>query len=328
MILEESKARQFLTALHGFLLINRKARSEKTISTELEIPLEFVQKFLSTLEATDYFKVTKSPSGRFKSARFNPYSKNIFYRDYHYGLKRGQLTVGDNRNIFYKLRELEKKALDDFEDEARNSGAFYVHCELKLETFISIFIKEMGLEFVQLQSNQRPEDEFKEFPLVKAEFDKFSALVAKLEAEIQQEIELNDKNKQWFEKEHRQAQLGLRRKNEPYSVLVGQERTVTVSHEKYWFDDDPVKVYKEQLSPKYETRYRSVVDWPSKPIEQFTIQEKNRPLIDSYKDYLNQLKNYKIVNEKKLRALKEKAEQIALLEAQKREIDQKLKRLK
>lgn len=327
MLLLKADAHQYLSKLKTFLDKNRTAKTIKQICAELAIPQEFVEKFFDTLYSTDYFKVEKSPSGRFKHARFNQYAKKIYYRNYHCGMEGGRVVFGDHRNFNYKLTSLEKSDDREFEDKARRAGAFYVNSELNQEVFIKIFIQEMNLTFSDSLENSTMDD-FAQYPLVKAELDKYTALVQTLEKEVQEEIDLNTKNAQWYDAEYYKAKLGQRRKSEAYSVVVGQERVVGVSYNKYWFDDGPVREYTESFVPKYETRYRSVVDWPEKPIENTEVQVRNKPLIERYRWYLKNLSDNRIANEKRLQEENEKAQELAKLEAQKRELELKIKRLR
>lgn len=324
----KSTASQYLITLREYFQYTQKAKTPKTLSKELSIPQEFIEKYLTALTNTDYFKLDLSATGRLKRAWFNKFSTRIFYKDYSGAIEKGIITIGRPRSPFYQLDTYEKRDLQNFEDKARAAGFPYVNSSLSNELFVDIFIKEMQLELEDMPEQEGSIDEFAAYPLVKAEIQKYTEKLARLEKEVADEIALNERNAKWYKEECYKASIGQRRKKEAYSVVVGQERIVGVEYNRYWFDDEPTMEYTEKFVPKYETRYRSVVDHPEKPKEYYEKQNKNKYEIISCKAHLRNLSDHRIKHEKALVQEKQKKEEIAKLEKEKQELERKIRSLR
>lgn len=324
----KSTASQYLITLREYFKYTQKAKTAKSLSKELSIPIEFIEKYLATLTSTDYFNYELSSTGRLKRAWFNKYSTRIYYKDYSCGIEKGRITVGNPRSL-KSLDKYEKYTVEGFEDKARIDGLICVNSSLSDEAFVEVFIKEMQLTLLDQTSQKEEEvDEFADYPLVKAKIQEYTLLVEKLEKEIKEEIALNKKNTAWYEEEYYKARMGKRTKKEAYSVVVGQERIVGVAYNRYWFDDEPTREYTEEFVPKYETRYRSVVDWPEKPKEYTEKQYKNKDLIRDCKIQLKHYSDNRIWCEKRLQEEKQRLEKVAELEKQKEEIERKIRQLR
>ena len=326
----KSDASAYLVKLRKHFSFTKPAMLESQLSKLLEIPIWFVEKFIQTVKNTDYFNITNSPTGRIKKIQFNKYSEKIFFISYCCGIKRGEIKIGNPngpRNYYERLDHWELEDLKLYEDEAANVGAYFVDSELSDELFVKIFIKEMQLELLDAVSTE-PSNEFENFPLVKAEIEKYEKLLTKLENEVAEEIALNERNAKWFKEESYKAQHGLRRKNEAYSIQVGTEERVNVTYARYWFDDDPTPEYSTYHVPKYETRYRSVIDYPEKPEVYNDAQRNNAEPIRKYKEKLKYLKTNKITSEKRLAEEKAKDEKVQALLKQKKEIERQISNLK
>lgn len=324
----KSTASQYLITLREYFKYAKKAKTTKQLSKELGIPQEFIEKFILTLKDTDYFNLETSNTGRLKRIKFNKYSTRIVYSNPRGAIEKGCITIGAPNKVFCELHGYEKRELELLPDKARAAGVYYVNYVLTNELFVEIFTKEMQLEVDDPENIvETSNDVFKDFPLVKAEIEKYTDLLAKLEKEVADEIALNERNAKWYKEEYYKASIGQRRKDESYSVVVGQERVVGVTYNKYWFDDEPTREYTESFVPKYETRYRSVVDYPKEPTVYTDVQLRNKDIIWRYKCYLESLTKNCIYNEKKLLEEKEKESQLNELITQKRELEKKIKLL-
>lgn len=325
----KSTASQYLVALREYFKYTQKAKTAKTLSKELSIPIDFVEKYLATLASTDYFKCELSSTGRLKRAWFNKYSTRIYYKDYCCGIEKGRITVGNPRSL-RSLDNYDKRHVEEFEDRARKDGLICVSSAFSDEAFVEVFIKEMRLTLLDQTATSKAEevDEFEAYPLVKVKIQEYTSLIEKLEKEVEDEIALNKKNADWYATEYQKASWGQRRKDEAYTVVVGEERIVGVTYNKYWFDDEPTREYTEKFVPKYETRYRSVVDWPEKPKEHTEKQYKNKDLIRDYKIQLKHYSDNRIRCEKRLQEEKQRMEAVAELEKQKKEIERKIRQLR
>lgn len=195
----KSTASQYLIALREYFKYTKKAKTAKTLSKELSIPVDFIEKYLSVVVSTDYFKCDLSRTGRLKRAWFNKYSSRIFYKDYCCGIEKGHITVGNPRSL-RSLDNYDKRHVEEFEDRARKEGLICVSSSFSDEAFVNVFIKEMQLTLLDqtAASTAAEVDEFEAYPLVKARIQEYTSLIEKLEKEIEDEIELNKKNAVWY----------------------------------------------------------------------------------------------------------------------------------
>jgi hypothetical protein len=326
--IERVAATQFLTSLFKFIATNKNAKTDKQIAAETAVDINFVQAFLECVAATDYLLPEYSPSGRFKSVKFNIWSKGICYLGARQIIVMGKETYRVHpREMIYDYEG--KRLASELPDVARRNEVFLIEYTFTQENFIDIFTKEMGLIFPNVpEENGSIIDDFRDYPLVKAELNKVESQIETLKKELEDEIRVNVENEEWFKRETKLAETGKRTKTHFELVQNGTKKVVTPYTSKYWFDDEPSTSYDVTYVPDYRREARQIPDFPTKREPIFKCQRSHPNKISGLECYAKELREKRMMHEQRLVQDAELKTQLELLEKQKMQLDTKITNLK
>lgn len=318
-----------LVKLISLLKNNKKAQTVNTLHNLANVSKDVVILFLSSIEKLDYLKLLKSPSGRFINFKFTPFSKHIYYSDnYSCIIEQGKVTYGVYRS-FKKYSDANsfQRKLTELPDLAKNNNALYVYGDLTTEQLCDEILKLNNI----IQSQLTASDLLTGYPYLEEEIKRLENKKSALEAEIQQEIDLNQKNQKWYEEETARAKNGdryiIQQKRGRYlgkKTIHGPSYQVKDSEwnggNTYWHNDT-IEV------DEYEVIPYKVPDFPKKREMIHTKQVENQPRIDSINYKISELCTYPIKYEKILSELNNHEKEIRTLENEKQKIEHKLRLL-
>ena len=326
---QAQSAKDYVTQLLNFVKYNTKAYTPRMLSKATNVPLDIVTLWLQAIDSFTFVKVRKSPSGRFINFRFNKYAKTICYSDseviYYKGVETNYCTRPRNggKDIYFE------DALSKLPDMTKKDGILYVRSRVTQDQWVELFLKAMGL-YVEAPPAVL-EDPVAEYPLVKERRDFYVTSIAKLEQEIQKEKDDNASKKTWFEQESRKARRGERTRS-----VMRQNRNNIVGYmpgarhvykDSEWNGGNTIVEYDDPV-PEYETYYEQMPDYPAEPVYYDDKQRANPSKIKDLQFQLSTLLQFPMKYEKQFKEQQERVAEVQALEAQRRELDRKIQRLR
>ena len=173
-----------LIKLITFLNNNKKAQTITSLHKLADVSKDVIILFLSSVEQLDYLKLQKSPSGRFISFKFTPFSKHIYYTDFYSCIiERGQVTEGVYKSFKqYSHQNSFKRKLTELPDLAKNNNALYVKSNITTEQLCEEILKLNNITPSSVNNN------LDDYPFLKEKIKILEYKKRMLEEEIQQEI--------------------------------------------------------------------------------------------------------------------------------------------
>lgn len=257
--------------------------SYSTISKDTNTHSGLVELAVSNLVKIPYVDIIYTPTQKIKNFKLNYYKQGIVCVEPYCVTVDGYIVEGSNRRYYghdFRASDLQRYKLK-YQDLALNKGYKYIYCMLELkdvakDLFIKIFeedkqeenaIKEIEIIKLEQDKETGSVDIFEDFPFCKMAYDVQECELKRKEAFLKQLIETDEAAKKNYDTEYRKAVNGQRNKQEAYSINTGKKEWVylrTVRSSSSMYGDEVDHQYEE--FPVYETRYKTVTDYPRKPV--------------------------------------------------------------
>ncbi len=261
---------------------NKRYFSTKTLSAQSGIAADLLDTLINTLPTISLANIERTPGGKFVSFRMTYAAKgfvfvlpNRVWYDGHLVESSGNELFNQGMRAYHNRYYADKAARDGI----RNIGF------LNLESVAKVVFDVLNPNHASDLAKAELEESLKhlhDYPDALAKVRELMAQEAKLLADIEQLKQADAAASAQYNREYQKAECGQRTKQEAYSVVVGQEDVFVgmVMHRgDAWHGTDDHREPQFERMNKYETRYRTVRDYPTRPnLQQDVIDKLQREL--------------------------------------------------
>lgn len=261
---------------------NKRYFSTKTLSTQSGLPFELLHTLIELLPTLSLVKPKLTPGGKFFSFSLTYAAKGFVFILPNKVWFDGRLVESSGNSLFDQRTQAYHNRF--YKDKAATEGIRYIAI-LDLKALTTLVFEALYPNHAEDAAKAALEDSLRhlhDYPDALAKVRELMDSEVKQIAKLEHLIRLDRDAIATYEREHRRAESGQRTKQEAYSVIVGEEDVFTgmvLNTGNAWHGTDDHYEPRFERMNKYETRYRTVRDYPNKPgLQQAAIAQLQQEL--------------------------------------------------